>query len=195
MTFNALDNNNLDRLPSKTKIPHTLPIVVIFCIWSFTGDAAIGNEAVSPPPFPSCLLEDMVSTEDGLCSMVEEAQVLLSRLAPSTASHLKSLAQNFDVERNLRVQQGLFREDLIWQERGFTEQQPNIMVYIFVSLSLNSAGELAEEFRTSVGNDPDSKVKGRLESVTLYLTQAQLFLSQMSPTMTAVSDRALQIYF
>jgi len=105
------------------------------------------------------------------------------------------VAHDFDVERNLRIQQALFREDLIWQARGFTERQIDLMVYIAVALSFDRAGRLVEELRLSLGQKQDPRLEQRIDAVNLYRAQALLLLSQVSTRLQNLPDNELKFYF
>jgi hypothetical protein len=75
------------------------------------------------------------------CPFLEQAHGLVPRLTPSATEYLQKVAAGFDPERSLRVQQALLREDLIWQSRGFSRRQIDLMVFISVALSLEEAEE------------------------------------------------------
>lgn len=130
-----------------------------------------------------------------ICALVEEAKDLLSRLKPSTADHLEKVSEQFELERSLRVQQALFREDLTWLNRGYSSRQMDVMVFIAVALSIERAIVLTGELSSVYENHHDAKTKERLESVTLYQTQALSLLRGLTRQLQDVKDYELKFFF
>lgn len=120
---------------------------------------------------------------------VEQAEELLGKLTRSAAIYLKKGAEGFDPTRNLRVQAALFREDLVWQTRGFTDRQIDLMVFISVALSLERADKALEE----AWKDP--KNKARAEAIKLYRMQAESLLDDLSEKLRDIPDHEFRFYF
>ena len=151
--------------------------------------------AVDRPEEVPCWSGDFTTEGIDSCALLEQAQRLLSRLEPSSAAHLRSLASGFDPERSLRIQQALLREDLIWQNRGFTSRQVDLMVFVAVALSVQGATELEIELQDTLEDSSDSKLKRRLERIRLYKQQALAFLDRISPDLKNVREYELKFYF
>ena len=118
--------------------------------------------------------------------LIEEAHRLLSQLLPSTASNLRRVGGEFDLERNLRIQEALFREDLLWLNRGYSPKQMDLMVFVAVALSLENAGEVESELRDSLEADLDPKVMRRLKAVDFYRAQAVQLLQRLSRELDSI---------
>jgi hypothetical protein len=134
-------------------------------------------------------------TGDDPYPLIEEAQRFLSRLPPTTAAHLRLVAAEFDMERNLRIQQALFREDLVWLNRGYSPKQMDLMVFIAVALSLESAGEVKTDLRRSLDDNLDPKVVSRLKAVDLYQSQAVAMLRRLSRELESIPNRELRFHY
>lgn len=133
--------------------------------------------------------------EDDPYTLIEEAHRFLSRLLPSTASNLRRVAVEFDLERNLRVQQALFREDLVWLNRGYSPRQMDLMVFVAVALSLESAGEVESELHRSLEGDLDPKVMRRLKAVSLYQSQAVQMLHRLSRDLESIPKQEFGFHY
>lgn len=142
-----------------------------------------------------CRSGDLTTEEIDPCLLVDLANELLSKLTPSTAGHLRNVAEGFDLERSLRVQQALLREDLIWQNRGFTDRQIDLMVFLAVALTLDKAAGLEIELLRSLEDSSDPEVRRRLERVRQYRRQAITFLSRVAPGLENLRDYELRFYF
>ncbi len=172
-----------------------LAMITFFCLqssWLRASETNLGMERKVDQP---CWSGETARAGIDPCSLLEQANTILSRLVPLTASHLRVVANDFDVERNLRVQQALFREDLIWQARGFTERQIDLMVYIAVALSLDRAGKLEEDLRRSLRQKQDRRLEQRLDAVSLYRAEALVLLSRVSTGLQNLPDNELKFYF
>jgi hypothetical protein len=135
--------------------------------------------------------------EDGIDPrpLIEKAHVLLSRLQPATAANLRGVAAEFDLERNLRIQQALFREDLVWMNRGYSARQMDLMIFVTVALSLESAGKLESELRRSLNQNLDPKVMRRLKAIDLYMSQAVALLQRLSRELDDIPNHELRFYY
>jgi hypothetical protein len=129
------------------------------------------------------------------CPFLDQAHGLVPRLTPSATEYLEKVAAGFDPERSLRVQQALLREDLIWQSRGFSRRQIDLMVFISVALSLEEAEEQVSELRRSFQKDGDPKDQRRIERIDLYRSQAVTLLEQLSASLRSVPESELRFYF
>jgi hypothetical protein len=172
-----------------------IAVMTIFCApfaVAHASETKLGSDA---NPTRRCL--SVQSSVDGVdpCPLLDQAYSLLSRLMPPTASRLRMVAYNFDLERNLRIQQALFREDLIWQDRGYTDRQIDLMVFLAVALSLDRAGALVFEIGRALEEEHDPQLERRRESVNQYRAQAVLFLDQISSRLQDLRDDEIGFYF
>jgi hypothetical protein len=126
---------------------------------------------------------------------IEEAQRYLSRLLSTTAGHLRLVSAEFDVERSLRIQEALFREDLVWLNRGYSPKQMDLMVFITVALSLETTGEVRDELRRSLDDNLDPKVMRRLKAVELYQSQAVAMLRRLSRELETLPNREFRFHY
>ena len=150
---------------------------------SKTETSAAGVDRSRDQAITSCTIED---------GLILQAQELLSRLRPSAAQYLEYVAHRWELERTLRVQQALFREDLISQRRSFTDRQLDVMVFVVVALSVDRADARAIELETLLAEGKDSQAKRRLASVNLYRSQAFTMLSELAPRLRNIPDRELR---
>ena len=87
------------------------------------------------------------------------------------------------------------REDLVWQSRGFSRRQLDLMVFISVALSLEQADGRLSELRQSFVESGDPKDQRRMEKIDMYRSQAVAFLAQLSTSLRSVRDSELRFYF
>ena len=123
----------------------------------------------------------------GVTSGVSE---VLSKLSPLTTQHLKEAGQGFDVERSLRVQAALFREDLVWMNRGYTERQLNLMVFVAVTESMKKAEKRRDELDLTDQND-----RAKLENIKLFLKAAEFYLEREVEKLKDLKDWELDLYY
>jgi hypothetical protein len=135
------------------------------------------------------------SSGEDLYPLIEEAHRFLSQLLPSTASNLRRVGGEFDLERNLRIQEALFREDLVWLNRSYSPLQMDLMVFVAVALSLERAGEVEAELRSSLGGDLDPKLMRRLKAVDLYRSQAMQLLHRLSGDLESLPKREFVFHY
>ena len=127
---------------------------------------------------------------------IHHAHELLSRLPRSTQEYLESVAAAFHPERSLSVQQALFREELIWQNRGLTDRQLDLMVFVSVALSLDAAADQAAKLCRSLEEKKDDpSLHKHVANVTQYRSQALTLLAELSPRLMNVADYELRLYF
>jgi hypothetical protein len=112
-------------------------------------------------------------------------------MEPSTAEHLRVAAVEFDVERSMRVQQALFREDLVWMRRGYSQQQLDVMVFVAIALSLELSVEREATLRDEFVENPEPKTMKRLQNIVRYQTQAVDLLARLAPQLRQVPERVL----
>lgn len=148
-----------------------------------TGTSAVRVDRPRDQSLTPCTIDDGV---------VLQAQELLSRLRPTAAQYLEYVAHRWELERALRVQQALFREDLISQRQGFTDRQLDVMVFVVVALSVDRADARAIELETLLAEGEDSQAKRRRASVNLYRSQALTMLSGLAPHLRNIPDRELR---
>jgi len=172
-----------------------ITVITIFCAPSallHASETKLGNDESA---IHHCLSGQ--SSVDGIdpCPLLNRAYSLLSRLMPPTASRLRTVAYHFDVERNLRIQEALFREDLIWQDRGYTDRQIDLMVFLVVALSLDRAADLAFDLRRTLQEQYDPQIARRHESINQYRAHAVAFLDRVSSRLVDMRDEEMKFYF
>jgi len=146
---------------------------------------------VAVSPGPECRLVVGAPCDVDPCPLFDQAHSLLTRMAPATAEHLQVAAAEFDAERNLRVQQALFREDLVWMSRGYSQQQLDLMVFVAVALSLELSVEREAALRDEFVENSEPKTMKRLQNIVRFQTQALALLDQLAPQLRQVSERVL----
>ena len=155
-----------------------------------------GEDASNLPTTSSpCSLREPLASQLDPCPFIEQAHGLVPRLTRSATAYLQKVAQGFDLERSLRVQQALLREDLVWQSRGFSRRQLDLMVFISVALSLEQADGRLSELRQSFVESGDPKDQRRMEKIDMYRSQAVALLAQLSTSLRSVRDSELRFYF
>ena len=160
---------------------------------SFAADRA-DSLPLADPEAP-CWSGDFTTDEIDPCAVREQAHDLISRLEPSSVAHLQKVAKGFDLERSLRVQQSLLREDLIWQNRGFTARQIDLMVFVAVALTVERAARVEIELRQSLNDNSEPKQRRRFERVQEYRQQAVDFLDRVSPNLENLREYELKFFF
>jgi hypothetical protein len=129
------------------------------------------------------------------CGLLEQAQGILVRLPGPVEDHVQELAMRLDIERSLRVQQGLLREHLAWLDDGLTTRQLDLVVFVAVALSLDRAQGRTVELHSALEKKPDPKLERSLQNVELYRSQALSLLDKLSPSLKDISDEELRIRF
>ena len=114
------------------------------------------------------------------CSLFEHARTLQDSLTRAADRYARELADGLDVERSLRVQEGLLREHLAWQNDHLTARQIDLLVFVSVAVSLERAEERTAELDRELAENNGPDVKRRLESVELYSVQAWTLLGELS---------------
>lgn len=170
-------------------------VVCLFTIFGMSPATEGADGALSSDVNTPCLGGDLLPTGVDPCLLREQAQHLVSKLAPATAESLQNISAEFELERSLRIQQALFREDLNWMQRGYSARQIDLMVFIAVALSLERAKELAVELRQVMEEKPEPTIARRLGSVVLYQTQALTMLHRLSRELENVRDYELKFYY
>ena len=156
-----------------------------------------GGEDPSDLPAKSgpCSLREPLASQTDPCPFLEQAHGFVPRLTRSATAYLQKVAEGFDPERSLRVQQALLREDLVWQSRGFSRRQIDLMVFISVALSLEEADGRLSELRQSFLDSGDPKDQRRMERIDVYRSQAVALLEQLSTPLRNVRENELRFYF
>ena len=156
-----------------------------------------GGEDASDLPTKArrCGLQEPLASQIDPCPFLEQAHGLVPRLTRSATAYLQKVAQGFDPERSLRVQQALLREDLVWQSRGFSRRQIDLMVFISVALSLERADGRLSELRQSFLESGDPKDQRRIERIDMYRSQAVGLLARLSTSLQSVRESELRFYF
>lgn len=169
--------------------------VILFTLFGMLPPAESADGAGTSDVNTPCLGGELSPSGADPCLLRKQAQDFVSKLAPGTAESLQKISAEFDLERNLRIQQALFREDLNWMQRGYSDRQIDLMVFVAVALSLERAKELEVELREAMKEKPESNIARRLESVVLYQSQALTMLHRMSQDLENVRDYELKFYY
>lgn len=123
--------------------------------------------------------------------LFKQAGWLKGRLTRSARDYLKDAAAGFRLDRSLRIQEHLFREDLAWQSRGFSKDQVDLMVFVVVSLSLERVGD-----EIAVLEKEESKQsRKRIKHIRLYKDQALTLLDKLSEGLEDLSPSEFLFYF
>ncbi len=130
--------------------------------------APVSASPMSPP--------ETKSEAELLKELLKQAVWLKGHLSSSARDYLKNAAAGFQLDRSLRIQEHLFREDLAWQSRGFSEGQVNLMVFVVVSLSL----ERVEDEVAVLEKKEDVGAHKRIGYIKLYKHQALALLDNLS---------------
>jgi hypothetical protein len=158
------------------------------------------------PPLAAALFVAPAGRTEASCSNIplwdgrdpsthlDQARSFLSKLPQSTQKSLEKVADGFDTERDLHVQQALFREDLIWQNRGYTDRQIDLMVFVAVALSLERAGDEAARLCESSKGKEERKIEPRLERIGLYRADALTVLDRLSLRLLNLGDYEAAFY-
>ncbi len=146
---------------------------------SISGHASPGLEDSSKPTCWKGPVPDGVDP----CSLFERARSLQDSLTHAANRYAKELADGLDVERSLRVQEGLLREHLVWQNDHLTARQVDLLVFVSVAVSLDRAEERAAELGREFHENNDREAKRRLENVELYAAQAWTLLGELSSSL------------
>lgn len=120
-----------------------------------------------------------------------QAEEFLSKLNPTTAANIRRVGQEFDAERDLRIQTALFREDLVWLNRGYSAKQMDLMVFLAVYTSIKAAKALRKELE-------ETKEEGalkRLVSVKIYLKAAEFYLERNSPKLKDLPNHVFRFHY
>jgi hypothetical protein len=142
-----------------------------------------------------CWDESIGVRDNEIRPFIEEAREILSKLLPTTAVHLRRAGEEFDLERNLRIQESLFREDLEWLNRGYSERQIDLMVFVAVASSLERIGDVESALCRTLDENLDPDAMRKLKSVALYRTQAIALLRRLSSELDDVSGEELRFHY
>ena len=183
MTAKSLFRCRLEAVKPSKSVLLTASWVTIF--------VATSMFAMEEFPGPDCRLVVGAPCEVNPCSLLDQARDFLTRMEPSTAEHLRVAAAEFDVERSMRVQQALFREDLVWMRRGYSQQQLDVMVFVAIALSLELSVEREAALRNEFVENPEPKTMKRLQNIVRYQTQAVDLLARLASQLRQVPERVL----
>jgi hypothetical protein len=134
-------------------------------------------------------------SESELCRSLDEAHSFFTRLSPAAARYVETVSSHFSLEASARIQQALLREDLVWQQKGLTPRQLDIMVLISLALSLEDAEALSLELRERATSAPDPHLEARLQRVDRFRQEAFALLQKLSADLGPVKDADLQFGF
>lgn len=146
---------------------------------SISGYASTGHGGSSKPTCWKGTVPDGIDP----CSLFERARTLQDSLTRAADHYAKELADGLDFERSLRVQEGLLREHLAWQNDHLTARQIDLLVFVSVAVSLERAEERTAELEHELAENNDPGAKRRLESVELYSVQAWTLLGELSSSL------------
>jgi hypothetical protein len=155
-------------------------------------EGGAGDRPSRPSP-PDC--RPPLQAGDEACQLIAKTHRVLGRMSSSAVDYVQTVASEFNLEGNLRLQESLLREDLIWQQRGLSPEQLNVMVFVAVGLSLQDAEGLVDELRRSLGGRADADAARRLQRVQLYREQAITFLKELAPQVDKVREAELRFGF
>jgi hypothetical protein len=170
----------------------------VVCLFTFFGMSIVAegdDSGFTGDMKTSCLDGHTLPRGVDPCPILEQASHLISRLPPSTAASLQKISGEFQLERSLRVQQALFREDLSWMQRGYSTRQIDLMVFVAVALSLERANASAVELQRVMEAEPEPKIARRLESLVLYQMQAMSILLRLSRKLEDVRADEIRFYY
>ncbi len=174
------------------------PVGFVVCLFTFFGMSIVAegeDSGFTRDMKTSCLDGNTLPSGVDPCPILEQASHLMSRLAPSTAASLRKISGEFQLERSLRVQQALFREDLSWMQRGYSARQIDLMVFIAVALSLKRANASAVELQRVIETKPEPKIARRLDALDLYQRQAMSMLLRLSRELEDLRDDEIKFYY
>lgn len=129
-----------------------------------------------------------------LLQVAEEVKLvdaLLEAVPNSADAYLRKAGAGFKTTSSGRVQAHLFREDLIWQSRGFTKYQLDVCVFIAFSIALDIALKEAEDI-LSKSMSPEEQLK--LSRIQNFIREAEEVVDKLEPKVE-VKPRQLRIYF
>ena len=155
---------------------------------------AAGNSKDAPAD-SLCQLQAPLSNPIDPCPLLDRANALMPRLTSSAAEYARKVADGFDPERSLRIQEALLREDLVWMSRGFSRRQMDLMVFVSVALSLEQADQQSDELRRAYAATGDPQDQVRLQRIDLYQSQALSLLQELAASLQTVSDSELSFHF
>ena len=95
----------------------------------------------------------------------------------------------------MRVQEALFREDLVWLKRGYTERQLDLIVFLALALSLDQADDRLAVLCSSSENRDGWEMKRRTARIDLYRIQARTVLERLSTRLLNLDDHELTFFF
>lgn len=78
----------------------------------------------------------------------------------------------------------LFREDLEWLNRGYTERQLDLIVFLAVAESINKA----KRVRKGLEESKEDGVLKRLVNIKLFLAAAESYLELNSKKLESIKD-------
>ena len=142
-----------------------------------------------------CRFRAPLATPIDPCPFLEQAYGFIPRLSHSAADYARKVAEGFDPERSLRIQQALLREDLLWQSRGFSRRQMDLMVFVSVALSLQRTDAQLVELRRAFEQKGDAKDQQRIRRIDLYQSEALDLLEELSASLQSVPDSELRFHF
>ncbi len=174
------------------------PVGFVVCLITFFGMSIVAegeDSGFTGDMKTSCLDGNTLPSGADPCPVLEQASHLMSRLAPSTAASLQKISGEFQLERSLRVQQALFREDLSWMQRGYSARQIDLMVFIAVALSLERANASAVELQRVMETKHEPKIARRLDALDLYQRQAMSMLLRLSRELEDLRDDEIRFYY
>jgi hypothetical protein len=123
--------------------------------------------------------------------LLAQAGTLRGRLPTATTDYLKGAADGIKLDRPLRVQEQLFRDDLSWQNRGFSKKQADLMVFVIVALSLRRV----EVEVTKLKERDDPWARSRIGRISIYKYQAFVLLDKLSEGLKDLSPSEFSFYF
>ncbi len=104
----------------------------------------------------SVLLLALTSSQEGLNRTLDE---LFNTMIPSTQVHIKSLATGFDPIRKARIQFGLLKDDIVWENRGFSDRQISLIAVFALHGAISDAEAKIESLGKKAEEDEENAKK------------------------------------
>jgi hypothetical protein len=118
---------------------------------------------------------------------------LLKQMPTNTAKNIKKAGYLMDCTRNPRIMAALFKEDLEWMARGYSERQMNLIIAIALEFAIQNAKDLL--------NDTEAldKVNGNRERVVerlkTFIDLAPLEIERRREGLDNMKSYELKFYY
>jgi hypothetical protein len=116
---------------------------------------------------------------------------LLKAFPRSMNSYLRKAGEGFDISRSAKVQTRLFREDLVWQTRGWDEYQLDVMVFVALSLAKTRT---AKEIKAIESKSMSPEELLKVERIKKFEGDAKEILEELRPQVEEIKYWKLRIW-